>query len=678
MKRLIYLALTIIGITIMVLVSTNIFLQLKQNNVVIQLSKDAVVTYRLKELMGLLILAVLAITVAVVSLLNIYNKTQIAKKEKKRKEHLEDINKQLQEKQYALEEQNTIIEELNSQLEDENILFLQHKEILQAIIDSLGAGIMMVDLEGKVMFINKAWKDLYNYMSIDDNFDQKDDFYINKDTFCSTEAFIHNMMTGIENFQDSENKLISLLRDKEERYVVDLEQANPVKRFLNLYSNPCISRTNLNFGRVFVVRDVSHQKEVDRLKLELISTVSHELRTPMSSILGFSELLLTRKLTEERNKEYISIINSEAKRLTDLINDFLDIQRMESGKHEFNKQLNSMDQIIEEAMKLFENYGDKHTIIYDKSMKDISQIYCDRDKILQVLSNFLSNAMKYSPEGGEIKIDLTVENGAAKISVTDRGLGIPDDVKDKLFTKFFRVDNDDRRKIGGSGLGLAICKEIIRAHGGEIGVESAYGHGSTFYFELPRSAVSTDDESVGKVNYNPTFGCSGRILIVEDDSSMVRLIKETLRDEGLEMHDVSSGEEAIKFASKYHYKLIILDIALSGRMSGWDVLKELKNNQSTADTPIIISSVYENKKIASESGIADYLVKPFEPGLLIRMVQKAFNGKFNSKMMVNSYDGLTDVILEMLRSRGISIKRIEHSGKILIITLEEEEGLENE
>ena len=113
-------------------------------------------------------------------------------------------------------------------------------------------------------------------------------------------------------------------------------------------------------------------------------------------------------------------------------------------------------------------------------------------------------------------------------------------------------------------------------------------------------------------------------------------------------------------------------------MSGWDVLKELKDNQTTADTPIIISSVYENRNIASQSGITDYLVKPFEPGQLIRMVQKAFNGKLNSKMMVSSDNGLTEVILGMLSSRGICVKRIEQSGNILVITLGGEEGLENE
>lgn len=542
-----------------------------------------------EQLIIVITLAVIAIVAAIIFLFGSRKKEEIAKQEKKQNEQLEDINKQLHEKQYSLEEQNSVIEELNSQLEDENARYMEQKDILQAIIDSLGAGIIMTDISGKITFINKAWKEIFEYIDLNMNSHTCENFYIEDDLCGNSEKFLKNIMAGMENSEEILAKLLTLIGDGVSSYAVDMEQTSPIKRFVNLYSNPCISYTNNTYGRVFVIRDISHQKEVDRLKLELISTVSHELRTPMSSILGFSELLLTRKLTEGRNKEYIGIINSEARRLTDLINDFLDIQRMESGKLLFNKQSNSMDQIIGEAIKLFENSMDKHIIVYEKSAENIVPINCDREKILQVFSNLISNAIKYSPDGGEIKVDLIVENGKLKVSISDHGLGIPEDVIDKLFAKFFRVDNDDRKKIGGTGLGLAICKEIIQAHGGEIGVESKYGIGSTFYFYLPYIANNAVVKPKGKIGEG-SLNYKGKLLIVEDDVSMVRLIKEILKDEGLQMYNVSSGEEAIKFAERNPCKLIILDIALSGRMSGWDVLKELKEHQTTSDTPIIISS----------------------------------------------------------------------------------------
>ncbi|HYE82482.1 MAG TPA: ATP-binding protein [Clostridia bacterium] len=674
MKRLIYTALIIAGAVIMVLFFSDLLSQVKQHIATAHPFDSEISAFYstiiLKTII-MIVFSVIAIVAILVSLLNSNRKAQATKQ-------LENANKELMEKQNALEEQNAIIEELNSQLEEENYKQHQQKEIMHSIIDSLGAGIMMTDTDGAILFINKAWKDLFSYLEFGNRFYPEDAFYINGITLSSTERIMQNMMTGIQDNAEILYKLDSLLTDKQSRYNVDMEQTKPVKRFLNLYSNPCVSGNNHSFGRIFVVRDVSHQKEVDRLKLELISTVSHELRTPMSSIMGFSELILTRELSKERNKEYIGIIYSEARRLTNLINDFLDIQRMESGKQVFNKQFNSIDQIIEEAVSLFQNSSSKHKIMYHKAFKSISPVYCDRDKMLQVLTNLLSNAIKYSPDGGQVKIVAEVGNGKVSIRVTDQGLGIPADVIEKLFTKFYRIDNDDRREIGGTGLGLAICKEIIRAHGGEINVESTLGQGSTFSFDLPYSESRIGGDLDKEAGSNLYSRGKGDVLIVEDDESMVKLINEILKDEGLEMHAVSSGEEALQLVMSTSYKLIILDIALSGQLNGWDVLKNLKNSQETVNIPIIISSVYENKDVASQSNIADYLVKPFEPEQLIRMVQKSLNGKLASKMMVNNGDGLTETILDMLISNGIGVKQIDHSGNILIITLEGEEGLNNE
>lgn len=673
MKRLALLASIFISVVLFALTassSSNIFQQIEQH-VTEMHPNDNQITVMFStfytQLILMTILLLLVIVVVVGLLLREYRKSQTAKK-------LNDVNEILVKKQYELEEQNTIIEELNAQLEDENERYQQQKETLQAITDSLGAGIIMLDPSGKIVFINKAWRELFNYLDFDHFCNSCEGFYVNDYTCGNTEIFLNNTMTGVENSQEVITTLLSLVGDGNTCYTVDLEQTSPRRRFLNLYSNPCVSFEDRVYGRVIVVRDVSHQKEVDRLKVELISTVSHELRTPMSSILGFSELLLTRKLSEERNKEYISLINSEAKRLTNLINDFLDIQKMESGKQTFNKQLNYMDQMIVDAIKLFDRAGDKHNIIYSKNTNNIPQVYCDRDKILQVLSNLISNAIKYSPDGKEIKISLTVDNKWIYVSVTDYGLGIPENAKDKLFTKFYRVDNDDRREIGGTGLGLAISKEIIRVHGGELGFKSIYGEGSTFYFKLPYPEDSSRSYLHENIN-NISSSQKDKLLIVENDINIVRLIKEILKDEKLEMHDVSSGEEALEYIAKYSYKLIILDIALDGRLNGWDVLKELKNNEITVETPIIISSIYENRDIAFQSDITDYLVKPFEPEQLLNMTRKALNGNANSKMMCNSDHGLNGIIIEMLDSKGIGVKQIEHSGNILIITLKGKEGL---
>ncbi len=404
---------------------------------------------------------------------------------KRAKDELISANEQLRGKQYSLEEQNALIEELNAQLEEENQRNLEQKEILQAIIDSLEAGIMMSNLSGEVNFINKAWKELFDYAVLGQTQHFCENFYMEDDVCCDVKIFLRNMLEGVKENGDTAGELRDLIKDDMSRYDTDLEQVSPVKRFLNFYSNPCTSQSGHTFGRVFVARDVSHQKEVERLKLELINTVSHELRTPMSSVLGFSELLLTRDLTKERIKEYIGIINSEAERLTRLINDFLDVQKMESGRDLLNKQIHNLDAIIEEAVKRFDSEDSGHRIMYDNKTKNGIPVCCDKDKMIQLLSNLLSNAIKFSPGGGDIRVNISIDEHEVRVSVTDHGLGIPEEAIGKLFTKFCRIDNSDRREIGGTGLGLAICKEIVSAHGGEIGVDSVHGEGSTFYFSLP-------------------------------------------------------------------------------------------------------------------------------------------------------------------------------------------------
>lgn len=190
---------------------------------------------------------------------------------------------------------------------------------------------------------------------------------------------------------------------------------------------------------------------------------------------------------------------------------------------------------------------------------------------MQVLSNLLSNAVKYSPYEEEIRVELTTEGSYARISVTDYGFGIPEHAYDKIFTKFYRIDNDE--KIGGTGLGLTICKEIIRAHGGEIGVDSTYRLGSTFYFYIPLSNGISESPSFYKEVCCTGTANDNQVLIVEDDIAMVKLIKEVLGGECIEMHSTDSGEEALQLAKKYAYRLFILDIALKedltdGMLSG--------------------------------------------------------------------------------------------------------------
>ena len=232
-------------------------------------------------------------------------------------------------------------------------------------------------------------------------------------------------------------------------------------------------------------------EELDRMKSEFLSTAAHELRTPLTSIVGFSEILLKRQLDDERKNRFLKIINEESVSLAGLINDLLDLSRIESGRgFKIKKAPTYVRKIILENVDLFKSQTDKHTFKVNLP-SDLVKIELDKDKIDQVMENLLSNALKFSPEGGEVNITLKKADKLVKISVTDTGMGIPEKDLPHIFEKFHRVDAASTQAIGGTGLGLSIVKYIIESHGGKISVESEVGKGSTFSFTLPLKSTQT-------------------------------------------------------------------------------------------------------------------------------------------------------------------------------------------
>lgn len=254
--------------------------------------------------------------------------------------------------------------------------------------------------------------------------------------------------------------------------------------YVQLYAESIYQDERLR-GTMLVLRDVTAETEVDRMKSELVSTVSHELRTPLSSIYGFAELMLSRDLNENRRQLYLKTIHEEAKRLSFLVNDFLDLQKMESGKQTYEWETVNLLQLVNESVAFYRETTDSHNIYVDADDQQDLNIQADVEGMRQLLGNLLSNAIKYSPDGGNILVSLEKKDEHVTLKVRDHGIGIPSSALPHLFGKFYRVDNSDRRKIGGTGLGLAICKEIAKAHDGQLHVESVYGEGCTFICDLP-------------------------------------------------------------------------------------------------------------------------------------------------------------------------------------------------
>ena len=232
-----------------------------------------------------------------------------------------------------------------------------------------------------------------------------------------------------------------------------------------------------------IFRDVTQQREVDRIKDDLISTVSHELRTPLTSLRGYSELLLDRDMSNKQVKEYVQIIHQETLRLNRLINDLLDIRKLETDGQDYSLELMDLREILSDVVRLFAEVEPTSRVAFD--WENPLPTIGDADRLKQVFTNLLSNAIKVSSSDSPIVVAAKISDGRVIISVTDFGIGIPEHAMSRLFKKFSRVDSPKHQHIKGTGLGLALAHEIVTAHRGEIWVESRYGQGTTFFVSLP-------------------------------------------------------------------------------------------------------------------------------------------------------------------------------------------------
>jgi signal transduction histidine kinase len=224
-------------------------------------------------------------------------------------------------------------------------------------------------------------------------------------------------------------------------------------------------------------------RESERLKSDLVNTVSHELRTPLAGVLGFTKLLLTRDFDSETRRHYLGIVDAQARRLSELIDDFLDVRRIEEGRFERAQELIDMAMLLREEAQLYSAQSPKHKLALDLPKAPIP-VLGNPDRLRQVIGNLLSNAIKYSPQGGIVALSAEVHDHAVRVEVRDEGIGIPAPQQPQIFTKFFRGDAP-ASGIAGTGLGLAVSRDIVESHGGRIGFTSEEGAGTTFFVELP-------------------------------------------------------------------------------------------------------------------------------------------------------------------------------------------------
>ncbi|KMK92667.1 ATP-binding protein [Rossellomorea marisflavi] len=481
-----------------------------------------------------------------------------------------------------------------------NILLYEDSERVrhmnQDILNNLQEGIQLVDPMGDSLLVNTKFARIIG-----------SDMGALKDAPYSKWGC--SIVTQVENGDELKDYYQNVIRNQETGHsmIYRLTEGNDV---FQVYSTSLYHEEE-HVGTIFVHRDITKEYEVDQMKSEFVSTVSHELRTPLASVLGFTELMLTRDLKPERTKKYLNTIYKEAQRLTSLINDFLDVQRMESGKQTFEKKYEDVLDIIRNIVDLTKVSSPHHTFTIGRET-DCTIVLGDGDKLTQAFTNLISNAVKYSPDGGDVTILMKEKEDRISIEIRDEGLGIPEEAIGKLFTKFYRIDNSDRRKIGGTGLGLTIVKEIIEAHGGSVTVSSELGKGSTFTVTLPVITLDTFKEEEQGNGHN--------ILVIEDDMSLASLLATELSESGFQVDHTTNGSSAIERLKRTKPDAIVLDIMLGGKLNGWDVLEEIKKEESLTGIPIIISSALDEKEKGLTLGASDYLMKPYHPSKLSKTI----------------------------------------------------------
>jgi len=434
-----------------------------------------------------------------------------------------------------------------------------------------------------------------------------------------------------------------------------------------------------------LIRDVTAEKEIDKMKTDFISTVSHELRTPLTSVLGFASIIQEKLQTDvfpvlstedrklqktiKRVGDNLNIIVSEAERLTSLINDVLDIAKMEAGKVEWQMQPINPGELLDWAANstaaLFETNGLQ---LLTEIESGLPQIIGDRNRLLQVLINLISNAVKFT-EFGSVTCRVKQDKDGVCISVIDTGVGIAPEDQPKVFEKFRQVGDTLTDKPKGTGLGLPICKQIVEHHGGRIWVESEPGHGSVFSFQIPIYA------SNHKINANLNLDalvrqlkehvitankvCSENrktILVVDDDANIRELLRQQLENEGYNVREAKDGMDAIHQIKISSPDLIVLDVMMP-QINGFDVAAVLKNDPLTADIPIIILSIVENKERGHHIGIDRYLTKPINTEELLNEIGSLLSQGTSSKkvLVVDQNASTLKTISDVLQTQGYNV-----------------------
>lgn len=511
------------------------------------------------------------------------------------------------------------------------------KHFLRALSDSVQDALVAFDKDGQFVLCNRCFEGLFGI--------GPDHMSGHNETWLR--AQLAQRLQAPADFFMPRGEMLQAWNEGPNEWTVELrpdaspeDEHSPSSKYrvLRWYSGPVHDSEGQLVGRVATQRDITKETEVDRMKTEFISIVSHELRTPMTSIKGYVDLILDGDTGEINHlqREFLQTVQRNTRRLVSMINDMLDIERIESGGVEFDLRPLVLSDVVEQALSLVKPQADEKKISIEVLEPElVGRVLADFDRTLQVLTNLLSNAIKYTPSPpvspGRVSVEVQFQEAHARLAVRDTGIGITPEDQAQLFQKFFRADNSVTREVGGTGLGLSITRALVEKMGGELSVSSEVGRGSEFAFTLPLSSQPKPARPTLTVSIQNAQRMLPRVLVVDDDPDIVDLISLYLQRNGYDTTAAYSGAEALRLLKEETFDAMTLDV-LMPHMDGFDVLHRIKESSEIANLPVVIVSVTNAPPANGEDivqplhlGNYGFITKPFDEEMLRSTIARALH-----------------------------------------------------
>ncbi len=512
------------------------------------------------------------------------------------------------------------------------------QERTRALVDASNDAIVMLDPRGAATMINRRAKYFFGLAE--------------RDVIGRSPEQLRAMFRLI--FEDSrafEAWITPLLASAEERAVIELNVIRAEPRLLQCFSAPVLGSDDRLLGRMLVFRDITREREVERMKTDFVSIVSHELRTPLTSIRGSLQLVLGRPqqpALADRTRELLEISLKNSERLIRLINDILDISKIEQGSIQLRRVSLDPADLCRAAAQEVESIAASRGIgIVVLAPGDLPPVSTDRDRALQILTNLLSNAIKFSEPGQQVELSARKGSGAIYFAVRDHGRGIAPEDHVRIFEKFHQIDSSLTRNVGGTGLGLAICKALVEEHGGRIWLDSALGQGATFTFTLP---LADQSEPIVASRVDPNLPV---VLVVDDSAATRQILRGMLESAGYQVAEADGGAAALQLARFLQPKLIALDIMMPD-LDGFDVLQVLRSDTLTRDLPVLLISASGEHERGAALGVA-YLAKPFTTAELLGQVRRLIGSPGRRVLVMDDDYHVRPTLVRLLRRGGFDV-----------------------